>query len=448
MAAVDSGRTASIIGGGLKKAISQAMKEMASKEVPEKYGKDYELAPNPFEDQPWWFQASYTNDPVMDKVREEAEKGREESDLIQQQQQGTASAVSPVGYEEESTGLFGSGTANSPYKSIGSRGLGAQDESDEQSEEDGFNPFERPLPIGSRASSGDTQQEAAIGGQQGNANQEALRARMEGDGSSEDEESDEEEGEPGEVDPSDFYKDGVFDYDAYQNELIRNMFDMDMFTFAYSATPEQYYDLASDEMLTDLYARELGVDELTLEAMTDWVNAERAMRSVDDVVNAVEGGDFAYLTDSYGAAANSNIYNAILDYAASRGIGVYIPEGLEFNADSLYALDDRSEEDQASALRNALGMEFLAWALLNDDQGMYATMTPEDVNAYTAAENLEYGQAGQDGYAEATGELPTDWAFNPDYAMESYGQGWGYSGNRNMRDLIYNRLGYGWRTRQ
>ena len=433
----------------IKNAVGQMTKELASNKVPEKYGgKDYELAPNPYENAPWWFQGTYTNDPVMDKVREDAEEGREESDRIQQQQ-ASSSVVAPAeAAEDDETGLFDSGTANSPFKLMGSRGLGTQDESDEQAEEDGFNPFERPLPIGSRASSGDMQQEAAIGGQQGNANQEALRARMEGDGSSEDEEESEEEGEPGEVDPSDFYKDGVFDYDAYQNELIKNMFDMDMFTFAYSATPEQYYELASDDMLTDLYAKELGVDELTLDAMTDWVNAERAARSVDDVVNAVRTGDFAYLTDSYGAADSSNIYNAILDHAAADGVGVYIPEGTEFDAESLYALDDRSEEDQKSALRNALGMEFLAWALLNGDEGMYATMTPEDVNAYTQAEGLEYGQAGQDGYAEATGELPTDWAFDPDYAMESYGQGWGYSGNRNMRDLIYDRLGYGWRTRQ
>lgn len=436
----------------IKNAVGQMSKELASNKVPEKYGgKDYELAPNPYEDQPWWFQASYTNDPVMDTVREKAEERREESDLIQQQQQGTASAVSPVEYEEESTGLFGGNKWVGGGPTLIGDAHGNKNAVDLKEEPDivsgsrslvGGGPAFVGKVVGSQEDN--PIEGAALPGTE-NANQDALRARMEGDGSSEE---DEEEGEPGEVDPSDFYKDGVFDYDAYQNELIKNMFDMDMFTFAYSATPEQYYELASDDMLTDLYARELGVDELTLDAMTDWVNAERAMRSVDDVVNAVEGGDFAYLTDSYGAAANSNIYNAILDYAASRGIGVYIPEGLEFNADSLYALDDRSEEDQKSALRNALGMEFLAWALLNDDQGMYATMTPEDVNAYTAAENLEYGQAGQDGYAEATGELPADWAFNPDYAMESYGQGWGYSGNRNMRDLIYNRLGYGWRTRQ
>lgn len=427
-------------------AVKKGAESLTSNKVPEKYGgKDYELAPNPYEDQPWWFQGSYTNDPVMDTVRERAEEGREESDLIQQRQQGTASAVSPVGYEEEPTGLFGGMAAQVSPTSTAFEGEGSVLEKAPDFIDDMPEMATSPTSAAFTQGNGE-QQEESYGG--ANANQEALRARMEGDGSSEDEEESEEEGEPGEVDPSDFYKDGVFDYDAYQNELIKNMFDMDMFTFAYSATPKQYYELASDDMLTDLYAKELGVDELTLDAMTDWVNAERAARSVDDVVNAVKGGDFGYLTDSYGAAANSNIYNAILDYAASRGIGVYIPKGLEFNADSLYALDDRSEEDQKSALRNALGMEFLAWALLNDDQGMYATMTPEDVNAYTAAENLEYGQAGQDGYAEATGELPADWAFDPDYAMESYGQGWGYSGNRNMRDLIYNRLGYGWRTRQ
>lgn len=427
-------------------AVKKGTESLTSNKVPEEYGgKDYELAPNPHEDRPWWFQGAYTNDPVMDTVRERAEEGREESDLIQQRQQGTASAVSPVGYEEEPTGLFGGMAAQGSPTSTAFEGEGSVLEKAPGFIDDMPEMATSPTSAAFAHGNGE-QQEESYGG--ANANQEALRARMEGDGSSEDEEESEEEGEPGEVDPSDFYKDGVFDYDAYQNELIKNMFDMDMFTFAYSATPEQYYELASDDMLTDLYAKELGVDELTLDAMTDWVNAERAARSVDDVVNAVEGGDFAYLTDSYGAAANSNIYNAILDYAASRGIGVYIPDGLEFNVDSLYALDDRSEEDQKSAMRNALGMEFLAWALLNDDQGMYATMTPEDVNAYTAAENLEYGQAGQDGYAEATGELPADWAFDPDYAMESYDQGWGYSGNRNMRDLIYNRLGYGWRTRQ
>lgn len=431
----------------IAKAIAENTKNFVSSKVPEKVGgKDYEIAPNPYQDKPWWLQASYTDDPVMDTVRETAEEAREESDA---RQQAASSVVTPTEAAEEETGLFGSATANSPYKPMGSRELGTQDEGDEQAEKDGFNPFERPIPIGSRTSSGATQQEDAGGGQQGNANQEALRARMDGDVSS-DEEGDEEpkEDEADGVDPSKFYKDGVFDYDAYQNELIKNMYDMDMFTFAYTATPKQYYELASDDMLSDLYAKELGVDELTLDAMTDWVNAERAARSVDDVVNAVQGGDFGYLTDSYGTAENSNLYNSILDYAASRGVGVYIPEGTEFSADSLYALDGRSEEDQASALRNALGMEFLAWALLNDDQGMYATMTPEDVNAYTQAEGIEYGQAGQDGYAEATGDLPADWAFDPDYAMESYGQGWGYSGNRNMRDLIYDRLGYGWRTRQ
>ena len=414
----------------IKNAVGQMTKELASNKVPEKYGgKDYELAPNPYENAPWWFQGTYTNDPVMNKVREEAEEGREESDRIQQQQ--GSSVVAPVEGEDDGTGLFGGSKWVGGGPTLIGEAYGNENAVDLKEEPDlvtgsrslvGGGPAFVGKVVGSQEDN--PIEGAALPGTE-NANQDALRARMEGDGSSEE---DEEEGEPGEVDPSDFYKDGVFDYDAYQNELIRNMFDMDMFT--------------------DLYARELGVDELTLEAMTDWVNAERAARSVDDVVNAVETGDFGYLTDSYGAAANSNIYNAILDYAASRGIGVYIPDGLEFNADSLYALDDRSEEDQASALRNAMGMEFLAWALLNDDQGMYATMTPEDVNAYTAAENLEYGQAGQDGYAEATGELPTDWAFNPDYAMESYGQGWGYSGNRNMRDLIYNRLGYGWRTRQ
>lgn len=434
----------------IAKAIAENTKNFVSSKVPEKVGsKDYEIAPNPYQDKPWWLQASYTDDPVMDTVRETAEEAREESDALQQ---AASSVVAPAEAAEEETGLFDSATANSPYKLMGSRGLGAQDEDDEQAEEDGSNPFKRPIPIGSRASSGATQQEAASDGQQGyggaNANQDALRARMDGGGSSDEEDEEPEEDESGEVDPSKFYKDGVFDYDAYQNELIKNMYDMDMFTFAYSATPEQYYELASDDMLRDLYAKELGVDELTLDAMTDWVNAERAMRSVDDVVNAVRGGDFGYLTDSYGTAENSNLYNSILDHAAADGVGVYIPKGTEFNADSLYALDGRSEEDQKSALRNALGMEFLAWALLNGDQGMYATMTPEDVNAYTQAEGIEYGQAGQDGYAEATGDLPADWAFDPDYAMESYGQGWGYSGNRNMRDLIYDRLGYGWRTRQ
>lgn len=431
----------------IAKAIADNTKNLVSKKVPEKVGgKDYEIAPNPHQDKPWWFQASYTDDPVMDTVRETAEEARKESDA---RQQATSSVVAPTEAAEEETGLFGSATANSPYKLMGSRGLGAQDEGDEQAEEDGSNPFERPIPIGSRASSGAAQQEAASGGQQGNANQEALRARMNGDVSSDEEGSEEsEEDETDGVDPSKFYKDGVFDYDAYQNELIKNMYDMDMFTFAYTATPEQYYELASDDMLRDLYAKELGVDEITLDAVTDWVNAERAMRSVDDVVNAVRTGDFEYLTDTYGAADSSNLYNAILDHAATDGYGVYIPDGSKFNVESLYALDGRSEEDKKAAERNALGMEFLAWALLNGDENMYATMSPEDVNAYTQAEGIEYGQAGQDGYAEATGELPTEWAFDPDYAMESYNQGWGYSGNRNMRDLVYDRLGYGWRTRQ
>lgn len=433
----------------IAKAIADNTKNLVSKKVPEKVGgKDYEIAPNPHQDKPWWFQASYTDDPVMDTVRETAEEAREESDA---RQQAASSVVAPTEAAEEETGLFGPDGFQLPMSSPTSRAFLQGDESvttpDPAFKSSVQIPMSSPTSQAFAQGDGSQQQEKGFGGV--NANQEALRARM-GDGGSSDEEKDEEgeEDEAGEVDPSKFYKDGVFDYDAYQNELIKNMYDMDMFTFAYTATPEQYYELASDDMLTDLYAKELGVDELTLDAMTDWVNAERAMRSVDDVVNAVQGGDFGYLTDSYGTAENSNLYNSILDYAASRGVGVYIPEGTEFNADSLYALDDRSEEDQASALRNALGMEFLAWALLNDDQDMYATMSPEDVNAYTQAEGIEYGQAGQDGYAEATGELPDEWAFDPDYAMESYGQGWGYSGNRNMRDLIYDRLGYGWRTRQ
>ena len=434
----------------IAKAIADNVKNTVSSKVPEKVGgKDYEVAPNPYKETPWWFQATYTDDPVMDTVREKAE----END--QQQQQGTRSAVAPTEAADDGTGLFG----GSKWVGGGPTLIGEAHENEnavDLKEEPDLVTESRPLVGGgpafigkvTKSQSDNPIEGAALPGTE-NASQEALRARMDGSGSSDEEEAEEaEEDEAGEVDPSKFYKDGVFDYDAYQNELIKNMYDMDMFTFAYSATPEQYYELASDDMLKDLYAKELGVDELTLDAMTDWVNAERAARSVDDVVNAVQGGDFGYLTDSYGTADNSNLYNAILDYAASRGVGVYIPEGAEFNAESLYALDDRSEEDQKSALRNALGMEFLTWALLNGDQDMYATMSPEDVNAYTQAEGLEYGQAGQDGYAEATGELPTDWAFDPDYAMESYGQGWGYSGNRNMRDLIYDRLGYGWRTRQ
>lgn len=431
----------------IAKAIADNVKNTVSSKVPEKVGgKDYEVAPNPYKDTPWWFQATYTDDPVMDTVKEKAEEN-------DRQQQAAQSVVAPAEAAEDETGLFGGSKWVGGGPTLIGEAHGNENAVDLKEEPDlvkesrslvGGGPAFVSKVVGSQDDN--PIEGAAISG--ANPNQEALRARMDGGGSSEEEEGTEEEDETGTVDPSKFYKDGVFDYDAYQNELIKNMFDMDMFTFAYSATPKQYYELASDDMLTDLYARELGVDELTLDAMTDWVNAERAMRSVDDVVNAVQGGDFGYLTDSYGTAANSNLYNSILDYAASRGIGVYIPEGTEFNADSLYALDDRSEDDQASAMRNALGMEFLAWALLNDDQGMYATMSPEDVNAYTAAENLEYGQAGQDGYAEATGELPTEWAFDPDYAMESYGQGWGYSGNRNMRDLIYDRLGYGWRTRQ
>ena len=433
----------------IAKAIADNVKNTVSTKVPEKVGgKDYEVAPNPYKETPWWFQATYTDDPVMDTVREKAE----END--QQQQQAAPSTVAPTEAAEDETGLFGGSKWVGGGPALIGEAHGNEDAIDLKDEPDLVTESRSlvgggPAFIGKAVESqGDSPIEgAAIPGTE-NASQEALRARMDGSGSSEDEEESEEENEPGEVDPSKFYKDGVFDYDSYQNELIKNMYDMDMFTFAYSATPEQYYELASDDMLKDLYAKELGVDELTLDAMTDWVNAERAMRSVDDVVNAVRTGDFEYLTDSYGAADSSNLYNAILDRAAADGVGVYIPKGSEFNADSLYALDDRSEQDQKSALRNALGMEFLAWALLNGDQDMYATMSPEDVNAYTQAEGLEYGQAGQDGYAEATGELPTDWAFDPDYAMESYGQGWGYSGNRNMRDLIYDRLGYGWRTRQ
>lgn len=427
----------------IAKAIADNVKNTVSSKVPEKVGgKDYEVAPNPYKDTPWWFQATYTDDPVMDTVREKAEEN-------DRQQQAAQSVVAPAEAAEDETGLFG-GMAQGQPSSPTSEAFASENAFDAMPDFLKNTPTPMSSPTSeafAQGNEGQQQEQLEQGYGGANANQEALRSRMEG-GSSEEEEGTEEEDETGTVDPSKFYKDGVFDYDSYQNELIKNMFDMDMFTFAYSATPEQYYELASDDMLTDLYARELGVDELTLDAMTDWVNAERAMRSVDDVVNAVQGGDFGYLTDSYGTAANSNLYNSILDYVASQGFGVYIPENTEFNADSLYALDDRSEDDQASAMRNALGMEFLAWALLNDDQGMYATMSPEDVNAYTAAENLEYGQAGQDGYAEATGELPTEWVFDPDYAMESYGQGWGYSGNRNMRDLIYDRLGYGWRTRQ
>ena len=433
----------------IKNAITQQMKNLASTKVPEKYGgKDYELAPNPYQDQPWWFQASYTDDPVMDTVREKAE----END--QQQQQGTGSAVAPTEAADDGTGLFGGSKWVGGGPTLIGEAHGNENAVDLKEEPD-LVTESRPLVGGGPAfvgkvveSQGDNPIEGEVYGG-ANASQEALRARMEGRVSSDEEEAEEaEEDKTDGVDPSKFYKDGVFDYDAYQNELIRNMYDMDMFTFAYSATPEQYYELASDEMLRDLYAKEIGVDELTLDAVTDWVNAERAMRSVDDVVNAVRTGDFEYLTDTYGTADSSNLYNAILDHAATDGYGVYIPNGSKFNAESLYALDGRSEEDKKVAERNALGMEFLAWVLLNGDENMYATMSPEDVNAYTQAEGIEYGQAGQDGYAEATGELPTDWVFNPDYAMESYNQGWGYSGNRNMRDLIYDRLGYGWRTRQ
>ena len=432
----------------IAKAIADNVKNTVSSKVPEKVGgKDYEVAPNPYQETPWWFQATYTDDPVMDTVREKAEEN-------DQQQQDTSSVVAPAESADDETGLFGGSKWVGGGPALIGEAHGNENAVDLKEEPD-LVTESRSLVGGGPAFIGkavESQEDnsiegAAIPGTE-NASQEALRARMDGDGSSDEEEEESEGNEAGEVDPSKFYKDGVFDYDAYQNELIRNMYDMDMFTFAYSATPKQYYELASDDMLKDLYAKELGVDELTLDAVTDWVNAERAARSVDDVVNAVQGGDFGYLTDSYGTADNSNLYNAILDYAASRGVGVYIPEGAEFNAESLYALDDRSEEDQKSALRNALGMEFLTWALLNGDQDMYATMSPEDVNAYTQAEGLEYGQAGQDGYAEATGELPSDWVFDPDYAMESYDQGWGYSGNRNMRDLIYDRLGYGWRTRQ
>ena len=433
----------------IAKAIADNVKNTVSKKVPEKVGgKDYEVAPNPYQETPWWFQATYTDDPVMDTVREKAEEN-------DQQQQDTSSVVAPAESADDETGLFGGSKWVGGGPALIGEAHGNENAVDLKEEPD-LVTESRSLVGGGPAFIGkavESQEDnpiegAAMPGTE-NASQEALRARMDGGGSSDEEKDEEsEEDEAGEVDPSKFYKDGVFDYDAYQNELIKNMYDMDMFTFAYSATPEQYYELASDDMLKDLYSKELGVDELTLDAVTDWVNAERAARSVDDVVNAVQGGDFGYLTDSYGTADNSNLYNAILDYAASRGVNVYIPDGSEYNVESLYALDDRSKEDQKSALRNALGMEFLAWALLNGDQDMYATMSPEDVNAYTQAEGLEYGQAGQDGYAEATGELPSDWVFDPDYAMESYDQGWGYSGNRNMRDLIYDRLGYGWRTRQ
>lgn len=425
----------------ITKIISDIAKNASSGKLPEMLGgKDYQIDQKPY-------TGTYTDAPVTSPAKETAESG----DGGSAEQQGTGSAVAPAEGGEQA-GLFQSGD-----EMVNSMGFGAKDEAEEEEGIDASSPFMSGDDYLQKLDSGKTQEakaeepqeqlEQGYGG--ANASQEALRARMEGRVSSDEEEAEEaEEDKTDGVDPSKFYKDGVFDYDAYQNELIRNMYDMDMFTFAYSATPEQYYELASDEMLRDLYAKEIGVDELTLDAVTDWVNAERAMRSVDDVVNAVRTGDFEYLTDTYGTADSSNLYNAILDHAATDGYGVYIPNGSKFNAESLYALDGRSEEDKKVAERNALGMEFLAWVLLNGDENMYATMSPEDVNAYTQAEGIEYGQAGQDGYAEATGELPTDWVFNPDYAMESYNQGWGYSGNRNMRDLIYDRLGYGWRTRQ
>jgi len=85
----------------IAKAVADNVKNTVSKKVPEKVGgKDYEVAPNPYRETPWWFQATYTDDPVMDTVRETAEEARKESDA---RQQAASSVVAPAEAADDGT---------------------------------------------------------------------------------------------------------------------------------------------------------------------------------------------------------------------------------------------------------------------------------------------------------------------------------------------------------
>lgn len=228
--------------------------------------------------------------------------------------------------------------------------------------------------------------------------------------------------------------------DQYTADITNNEFGMSPAEFSFNATPEQYQQMMQDEILRSVYEPIVDVDDL--EAVTNWVNESRRNNVLSDMIS-YEGNDGESIggydvSSIFGDISNAAYYDSLATWLAQNQYGMPDTTG-----NSSRLLEGTINADDEEAMKNAWMAQMFANALYNDrfDKD---SLSVDDVNAYTMAEGLEYADpsmAGQDDYQLYQGELYDPAFFDPEYALSSYDQGWGFSGVRNLRDLVGQKTG-------